>query len=91
MLRCIPRETSVPRGHRKSVLAGRTCDFPSARKLICNFGGHVDEHDATADDSRLVAAQMLIQHEGNLTRGALRSSARPPHKLRPSAVTSGKV
>lgn len=53
----------MPSSHRKSVLASRTCDFPSARKLICNFGGHVDKHEAIADDSCLVSAQMLIQHE----------------------------
>lgn len=62
-LRRIPWETLMPCSHRKSVLAGRTCDFPSARELICNFGGHVDEHEAIADDSCLVSAQMLIQHE----------------------------
>lgn len=63
-----------------------TCDFPSARELICNFGRHVDERDAIADDSCLVSAQMLIQHEWNLSRRALRSTARPPHQGQSSAV-----
>lgn len=76
--------------HQK-VLTGLTCDSPSASELICYFAGRVDKHDATAHDSYLVAAQMLIHREWNLSRDTLKSSAHPPHKLQPSAVTSGKV
>lgn len=48
--------------HQK-VLTGLTCDSPSASELICYFAGRVDKHDATAHDSYLVAAQMLIHRE----------------------------
>lgn len=47
----------------QNVLTGPTCDSPSASELICYFAGRVDKHDATADDSYLVAAQMLIHRE----------------------------
>lgn len=76
--------------HQK-VLTGLTCDSPSASELICYFAGRVDKHDATAHDSYLVAAQMLIHREWNLSRDTLKSFAHSPHKLQPSAVTSGKV
>lgn len=48
--------------HQK-VLTGLTCDSPSASELICYFAGRVDKRDATAHESYLVAAQMLIHCE----------------------------
>lgn len=72
-LRYIPWETLMPCSHRDGVLTSPACDSPSACELICYFAGHVDKNDAIADDSYLVAAQMLIQHEWNLSRDRLRS------------------
>lgn len=63
MLLYIPWETLMACSHSRSVLTSRTCDSPSGCELICYFAGHVDKHDAIDDDSYLVAAQMLIQHE----------------------------